>query len=290
MEIVWWSDGPWFVKQELFLSTLKMIKSVNKIHQQMMILCWIWISMMLLMTVCVSYDYHFDVIQLTACCIVHTMLFLSHSITATSFFFSFFHLSISSVILLVLSLWICCCFSCWSFCFCCQFVAICLADHSTCFVGVNLLLFVLLIILLVLLVSIFYYLSCWSFYLFCWCQSFIICLADHSTCFVGVNLLLFVLLIILLVLLLFLPHQFPQSVTVKKWPLQSDLQQAYIFIQTYKSSSHNHTHTQSSHSHQLPSSWNLNYMISSSTMTSWSIVSHSNRLYIVSSKWVIVQH
>ena len=188
MEIVWWSDGPWFVKQELFLSTLKMKKSVNKIHQQMMILCWIWISMMLLMTVCVSYDYHFDVIQLTACCIVHTMLFLSHSITAASFFFSFFHLSISSVILLVLSLWICCCFSCWSFYFCCQFVAICLADHSTCFVGVNLLLFVLLIILLVLL----------------------------SICcyFCHINFL---------------------NQSLKKWPLQSDLQQAYIFIQTYKS-------------------------------------------------------
>ena len=93
----------------------------------MTILCWIWISMMLLMNVSVGYDYHFDVIQLTACCIVHAMLFLSHSRTTTRF--PFFFLSFSLSLFFFLS----------SFHF---------FNHSTCFVADLLL-------------------SCWSFYLFC---------------------------------------------------------------------------------------------------------------------------
>ena len=140
-------------------------------------------------------------------------------------------------------------------------------SHSTCFVVVDLFLFLLMIILLLLLSVCCY-----------------ICLADHSTCFVGVNLLLFVLLTILLVLLsiccYFCHINFPNQSLSKNGNFKVTCNRHTFLFK--------HISQANSHSHLLPSSRNLNYMISSSTMTSRSIVSHSNRSYIISSKWVIV--
>ena len=84
----------------------------------MTILCWIWISMMLLMNVSVGYDYHFDVIQLTACCIVHAVLFLSHSITTTRFPFFFLSFSLSFFLSFIFP------FLQSFYLFCCWFVAV----------------------------------------------------------------------------------------------------------------------------------------------------------------------